>query len=76
MTGLDILKKIRAEEKTHKTPFILITSDVSQDDVLVAHEAGVSSYILKPFSLDHLSRNIKSSIENPVPINKNYMPDN
>jgi len=50
MTGLDLLKEVRADPKLDKTPFIMVTSEAHTDKVIAAKKAGVSNYIVKPFN--------------------------
>lgn len=50
MTGLDFLKKIRADENFKKLPFLMITAEGEQGNVLIAVKAGVSNFVVKPFS--------------------------
>lgn len=56
--GLELLKYIRANRRFAKLPVLMITAEGSRDKVLVAANAGVSSYITKPFSAAILSRKI------------------
>jgi two-component system, chemotaxis family, chemotaxis protein CheY len=60
MTGFDLLKHVRAEEKTAKTPFILVTAESKPENVLAAQKAGVSNYLIKPFSAPVLKEKIDS----------------
>jgi two-component system chemotaxis response regulator CheY len=50
MTGLDLLKKCRADERFKKTPFLMITAEGEQGNVVEAVKAGVSNFVVKPFS--------------------------
>lgn len=50
MTGLELLKAVRANEVTKALPFILITAESKPDNIIVAKQAGVSNYIVKPFN--------------------------
>lgn len=50
MSGLDLLKKVRAHEKLKATPFIMITAETKAENVIVAKQAGVNNYIVKPFN--------------------------
>jgi two-component system chemotaxis response regulator CheY len=50
MKGLEVLKLVRSHPKISKTPFILLTSESERDQVTEAVLAGVSNYIVKPFS--------------------------
>ncbi len=59
MTGLDLLKKVRADEKLKKTPFLMITAEGEQGNVLIAVKAGVSNFVVKPFSQNVLEEKIK-----------------
>ena len=57
-TGLDVLKKVRANEETANIPFLIITLEASLNKVKAAKDAGVSSYIVKPFSANTLKKKI------------------
>ena len=50
MSGLDLLKKMRATDEFKKTPFLMITAEAEQGNVVIAVKAGVSNFIVKPFS--------------------------
>lgn len=50
MSGLDLIKKIRADERFAKLPFLMITAEAEQGNVVIAVKAGVSNFIVKPFS--------------------------
>ena len=59
MSGLDLLKKIRATESLAKTPFLMITAEAEQGNVVIAVKAGVSNFIVKPFSAQVLKEKIE-----------------
>jgi two-component system chemotaxis response regulator CheY len=50
MTGLDLLKAIRADEDLKSTPFIMVTAEGQKENVIEAVKAGVNNYIVKPFT--------------------------
>jgi two-component system chemotaxis response regulator CheY len=50
MTGLDLLKAVREDEKFKSIPFIMVTAEGQKENVLEAVKAGVSNYIVKPFT--------------------------
>lgn len=50
MKGLDLLKKVRSSQQFVQLPFILLTSEAEREQVTEAVMAGVSQYIVKPFS--------------------------
>jgi len=50
LSGLELLKKVRATEATRSTPFVLVTAEAEQKNILEAVQAGVSNYVVKPFT--------------------------
>lgn len=50
MTGIELLRAVRADGKLRKLPFIMITAESKTENVVLAKEAGVSNYIVKPFN--------------------------
>lgn len=50
MTGIDLLRKVRADAKYAQTPFIMVTAEGKRENVIAAVQAGVSNYIVKPFN--------------------------
>lgn len=54
MTGFELLKEVRADDKMRKTPFIMVTAESKTDNVVAAKQAGVDNYIVKPFNADTL----------------------
>ncbi len=54
MTGLELLKHVRANEATKAVPFIMITAESKTENVVAAKQAGVSNYIVKPFNAETL----------------------
>ena len=60
MTGFEFLKTVRAGEALRDTPFIMVTAESKTDNVVAAKKAGVSSYIVKPFSAQTLKAKIEA----------------
>lgn len=50
MTGLDLLRGVRASDALKKLPFIMVTAEAKADNVVAAKKAGVNNYIIKPFT--------------------------
>lgn len=50
MTGVELLKVVRADDDWKQLPFVLVTSESEREQVTEAIFAGVSQYIVKPFS--------------------------
>ena len=59
MTGLELLKSVRAEPSWAKIPFIMVTAEAQQDNIILAVKAKVSQYIVKPFTADTLGEKIQ-----------------
>ncbi len=59
MTGLDLLKEVRADARLKATPFIMITAESKTENVVAAKAAGVSNYIVKPFNAETLKGKIE-----------------
>ncbi len=60
MSGLALLKEVRADVKLKDVPFIMITAESKSENVIVAKKAGVSNYIVKPFNAATLESKIKA----------------
>ena len=58
MSGLDLLIKIRATPGLEKLPFLMITAESEQGNVVIAVKAGVSNFVVKPFSPQILKEKI------------------
>lgn len=50
MTGMELLRKVRSDERLRTTPFIMVTAEGKRENVIAAVQAGVSNYIVKPFN--------------------------
>jgi two-component system response regulator len=46
--GIEVLKRIKADERTKHTPVVMLTSSEEERDVLATYSLGVNSYIVKP----------------------------
>jgi len=63
MQGIDLLKAVRANEKTAKLPVLLVTAEAKRDQIVKAAEAGVNGYIVKPFTPETLKEKISKIFE-------------
>ena len=52
MTGIDMLRAIRADEKLKAIPVLMVTAEAQQANLVEAIQAGVSNYIVKPFTAE------------------------
>jgi two-component system, chemotaxis family, chemotaxis protein CheY len=64
MSGLQLLKEVRADAKLKEVPFIMITAESKSENVIAAKEAGVSNYIVKPFNAATLKGKLSSVLGN------------
>ena len=62
MTGLQLLKEVRADDSLKRIPFIMITADSTTEKVVAAKEAGVNNYIVKPFNAETLRTKVSAVI--------------
>ncbi len=58
MTGLDLLKTVRGDANLAATPFIMVTAEAQQDNIIAAVKAKVSQYIVEPFTADTLAEKL------------------
>lgn len=58
MTGLELLKAVRADAAMKDLPFIMVTAEAQQDNIILAVKAKVSQYVVKPFTADTLGEKI------------------
>lgn len=58
-TGLEFLKRTRADSRFKKLPFMLLTAEAEAHQVTEAIQAGVSNYVVKPFTPDGLKQKIE-----------------
>jgi two-component system chemotaxis response regulator CheY len=64
MTGIQLLREVRADAKLKALPFIMITAESKTENVIAAKEAGVNNYIVKPFNAATLKTKLASVIGN------------
>ena len=60
MTGLQLLKEVRADARLKNTPFIMVTAESKTENVVSAKQAGVNNYIVKPFNAETLKSKISA----------------
>jgi two-component system chemotaxis response regulator CheY len=54
MTGIDLLRAIRADDKLKAIPVLMVTAEAQKENLIEAIKAGVSNYIVKPFTAEVL----------------------
>ncbi len=58
MTGIELLRKVRSSENLSEIPFLMVTAEAQQENILEAVQAKVSNYIVKPFTADTMKQKI------------------
>ena len=61
MTGIELLKKVRTDARFSKTPFILVTAESEASQVKEAVVAGVTNYLVKPFTPDMFKQKLEAA---------------
>jgi two-component system, chemotaxis family, chemotaxis protein CheY len=58
MSGIELLRQVRADPKLQALPFIMITAENRKERVAEAERAGADAYVVKPFNAEVLSERI------------------
>ena len=59
MSGVELLTTIRSDDELKNMPFIMVTAEAQKDNIIEAVKAGVSNYIVKPFTAETLAEKLK-----------------
>ena len=54
MSGIELLKAIRADETLKSIPVLMVTAEAQKENIIEAVQAGVSNYVVKPFTAEIL----------------------
>jgi two-component system chemotaxis response regulator CheY len=54
MQGIDLLRAIRADAELKTLPFLMVTAEAQKENLIEAVQAGVSNYVVKPFTAEVL----------------------
>lgn len=63
MDGLELLKKIRSDERLKALPVLMVTAEAEKDKVITAIQAGVNNYVVKPFTAEVLKEKMDRVFE-------------
>jgi two-component system, chemotaxis family, chemotaxis protein CheY len=58
MTGLELLKIMKGDDALKLIPFLMVTAEAQQENIIEAVKSGVSNYIVKPFTAETLGQKI------------------
>jgi len=64
MDGLTMLQNVRANEALRKIPVLMVTAEAKKENIVAAAQAGVSGYIVKPFTAATLEEKLKKIFQN------------
>jgi two-component system chemotaxis response regulator CheY len=59
MTGIDLLRNIRADEQLKSLPVLMVTAEAKKENIIAAAQAGASGYVVKPFTAATLDEKLK-----------------
>lgn len=59
MSGLDLLMAVRSNNGLKDIPFVMVTAETQKENIIEAVKAGVSSYIVKPFTAETIGEKLK-----------------
>jgi two-component system chemotaxis response regulator CheY len=59
MSGIEFIRTIRAQDKYAKIPVLMVTTNAAKDDIVEALRAGVTNYVVKPFTPDVMKEKIE-----------------
>lgn len=63
MTGIELLKKVRADDRLKNLPVLMVTAEAKRDQIVAAAQAGVNGYVVKPFTAAALKEKIEKIFE-------------
>ncbi len=63
MTGIDLLKAVRADESLSHIPVLMVTAEQKREQIIEAAQAGVNGYIIKPFTAQTLKEKLDKIFE-------------
>ena len=63
MQGIDLLRAIRADASLSHIPVLMVTAEAKKEQIVMAAQAGVNGYIVKPFNGELLKQKIDKILE-------------
>jgi len=59
VTGLELLKAVRGDDSMKNIPFLMVTAEGQKDNIVQAVQAGVSNYVVKPFTPETIQEKLE-----------------
>ena len=63
MTGIDLLKAVRSDPELVDLPVLMVTAEAKREQIIMAAQAGVNGYVIKPFTAATLKEKIEKIFE-------------
>lgn len=63
MTGIDLLKAIRADAELKHLPVMMVTAEAKKENIIAAAQAGANGYVVKPFTAATLEEKLNKIFE-------------
>lgn len=63
MDGLELLKNVRSDDNLKDMPVLMVTAEAKREQIIVAAQAGVNGYVVKPFTAVTLKEKIEKIFE-------------
>jgi two-component system, chemotaxis family, chemotaxis protein CheY len=67
MQGLELLRAVRADAELKALPFLMVTAEAQKENLIEAVQAGVSNYVVKPFTAEVLQGKLEKIFANVQP---------
>ena len=64
MPGIELLRSVRADANLKSLPFLMVTAEAQKENIIEAVQAGVSNYVVKPFTADALLEKLNKIFAN------------
>ena len=67
MQGIELLRTVRADAELKHLPFLMVTAEDQKENIIEAVQAGVSNYVVKPFTAEALQGKLEKIFAQPQP---------
>ena len=67
MQGIELLRTVRADAELKNLPFLMVTAEGQKENIIEAVQAGVSNYVVKPFTAEALQGKLEKIFDQPQP---------
>ncbi|MEX0830030.1 MAG: chemotaxis response regulator CheY [Nitrospirales bacterium] len=64
MQGIELLRAVRADPELKTLPFLMVTAEAQKENIIEAVQAGVSNYVVKPFTAEALQGKLEKMFSN------------